>query len=120
MRVFVVEDSQSLRERLIKMITAISGVQVVGYAPEAKGAIEQINSIKPDVVLLDIRLTESSGYQVLKSIDKNEKPIVIVLTNYAFPQYRQKFLEAGADYFFDKSTEFDRVMSVLKDLRGKK
>ena len=41
---------------------------------------------------------------------------MIVLTNYAFPQYRAKSLALGADYFFDKAREYHRVREVLDDL----
>jgi DNA-binding NarL/FixJ family response regulator len=43
---------------------------------------------------------------------------VIVLTNYAIPQYRDRSLALGADYFFDKSREYDRVRNVLEELAG--
>jgi len=42
--------------------------------------------------------------------------VVIVFTNYPYPQYRRKCIDAGADFFFDKSTEFDKVTEVLKQL----
>ena len=59
-----------------------------------------------------------SGIDVLQEMKKNNQtPLVIVLTNYPYPQYRRKYIEAGADFFFDKSTEFDRVGEVSKQLK---
>jgi hypothetical protein len=43
--------------------------------------------------------------------------VVIVLTNYAYPQYRDRFLASGADYFFDKSAELDQMLQALDSLR---
>jgi DNA-binding NarL/FixJ family response regulator len=54
---------------------------------------------------------------VLETVKKDRPvPLVIMLTNFAHEQYRQKCLQLGADYFFDKSTEFDRVTEVLRKL----
>ena len=123
MRVFIVEDSTALRERLSRIVASIQGTQVVGFAPEANDAIVQIRQLKPDVVILDIRLQYSTGFQVLREVKNSsasaDTPTIIVLTNYPYPQYRKKYLDAGADYFFDKSTEIDQVLQVLKRL-GKK
>ena len=52
----------------------------------------------------------------LREVGRPAHAKVIVFTNYAFPQYRDRSLSFGADYFFDKSREFDRVRDVLTDL----
>lgn len=118
MRVFVVEDSPSLRERLNRALSSIRGIEVIGHAATATDAINRIESATPDAVILDIRLSQGNGLQVLEAVksEHGERPWIIVLTNYPYPQYRKRFLEAGADYFFDKSVEFERVVDLLKDL----
>jgi Response regulator containing a CheY-like receiver domain and an HTH DNA-binding domain len=69
------------------------------------------------VVLLDIHLLNGNGIDVLQRLKKEKPaPAVIILTNYPYPQYRQKCLEAGADFFFVKSTEFDQVVPALRKL----
>jgi DNA-binding NarL/FixJ family response regulator len=89
--------------------------QVVGYAATANQAIDGISRTHPDVVLLDIRLDEGNGMDVLRQVKHLDRPpVVFVLTNYAYPQYRAKFLEGGADYFFDKSTELDAMVETLE------
>lgn len=115
MNVFVVEDSSLLRERLIRTLTGIEGVQVNGFADTADEAIEQIQKLHPDAIILDIRLRQGTGFQVLQAVKGRGKgPLVIVLTNFAYPQYRKKYLDAGADFFFDKSNEFEQVVGVLQ------
>ncbi len=117
MRVFVVEDSESVRERLVKIISGIPGVQVNGWAGDADDATKKILQSRPDVVVLDIRLNQSTGFDVLEHVKKSERPpVIIVLTNFPYPQYRKKYLGSGADYFFDKSTEFDQAIGTLKKL----
>ena len=114
MNVFVVEDSSLLRERLIRTLTGISGVEVCGFSDTAEEAIQLIEQSHPDAVILDIRLREGSGFQVLQKVKSPGKsPLVIILTNFAYPQYRKRYMEAGADFFFDKSNEFDQVVLVL-------
>jgi two-component system chemotaxis response regulator CheB len=67
-KVFVVEDSAILRERLDRTISSIPHVTIIGCADNAPGAIEQLRHIHPHVIILDIHLRESSGYQVLQEV----------------------------------------------------
>jgi DNA-binding NarL/FixJ family response regulator len=119
MKVLIADDSALMRERLGALVAEIEGVELVGEAGSAKEALAGIRRLKPDVVILDIRMPGGNGIQVLQEIRKEPaaRPIVIMLTAFPYPQYRQKCLEAGADYFFDKASEFDRVASLLKTLK---
>lgn len=119
MDVFISDDSPVVRVRLANMIEDIQGINLIGEANNVQDSIEKIEELKPDAIILDIRMPGGSGLDVLKKIKKdvqNHNPIIIVLTNYPYPQYRKKCLEAGADYFFDKSNEFHKVIEVFKDL----
>lgn len=115
--VFLVDDSVIIRQRLKRMLADVPEVQVIGEAGDAQEAMDAILRQKPDVVLLDIHLLNGSGIDVLQILKKAKPvPAVIILTNYPFPQYRQKCLEAGADFFFIKSTQFDQIVPALKQL----
>ncbi len=118
MKVFLVDDSLVIRQRLKRMLAEVQEVQVVGEAGEVQEATDAILKQKPDVVLLDIPLLGGeSDIDVLQTLKKIiPAPVVIILTNYPYPQYRQKCLEAGADFFFVKSTEFDQVVPALRKL----
>jgi DNA-binding NarL/FixJ family response regulator len=118
MKVFLVDDSAIVLEKLAALISGIDGVEIAGQALNARDAIEFIVKLKPDVVILDIRLNGGgNGMDVLKPI-KNEipPPIVIMLTNYPYPQYREKCQALGADYFFDKVTEIEKIYDTFKQL----
>lgn len=117
-RVFLVDDSAPIRERLIRLLSKVKEVEVIGGAVEAQSAIQSIHSLKPDVVLLDIRLSgEGTGFDVLRHIKPIEPaPLVIVLTSHPYPQYRDKCLDEGAAYFFDKSTQFGLIVPILERL----
>jgi DNA-binding NarL/FixJ family response regulator len=115
--VLIVDDSEIVRDRLTSMLSEVSSINVIGYADNPLTATETIVRSKPDVVILDIFLTGGSGIHVLKSIrEKKITSKVIMLTNYAQEEYRKKCFEEGADFFFDKSIEFDRVIDVIQKL----
>ena len=84
-------------------------------ARKATEAIAAFHQLRPEVVILDIQMPDGCGIDVLAHI-KKESPqtTVIMLTNYPLPPFKKRCLEAGADYFFDKSTEFEKVIEVLK------
>lgn len=116
-RVYVVDDSDFVRERLIEMLSELEKVETVGGTGNPREALAAIREMVPDVVILDIRLPGKSGVEVLRDLKKEQpSPIVIILTNYPYPQYRKECTEAGADYFLNKSTEFNKIADVLQGL----
>lgn len=114
MNLFIVEDSEAVRERLQFMLSDIPGIKVAGYAAEELDAIERINRILPDVVTVDLRLQTGSGFNVLKDIKKYHPEIrVIVLSNDDDRIFEDSCKRAGADCYFDKSFQLSRVYSAL-------
>jgi DNA-binding NarL/FixJ family response regulator len=118
--VFLADDSALIRERLPGMLAEITEVELIGQASDGIEAINSVRELKPDVVVLDIRMPGKNGMEVLQELKKYEPaPCVIIMTNYPYPQYRKKCLDLGADYFLDKSTDFDRLLAVIKQLSNK-
>lgn len=116
MNVFIVEDSEAMRESLRSMLSEFHDVKIVGYAADEAGAIEHINVMLPDVVILDLNLLSGSGVAVLKNIKKHHPEIkVMVLTNCNGELYVDACKRANADYFFDKSFQFMQVREVFLD-----
>ena len=114
MNVFIVEDSEAMRESLRTMLSDFHDVRIVGYAADEAGAIEQINLLLPDVVILDLNLLSGSGIAVLKNVKKRHAGIkVMVLTNCTDEFYVDACKRANADYFFDKSFQFMQVREVF-------
>ncbi|PYS94306.1 MAG: response regulator [Acidobacteria bacterium] len=115
--IFIVDDSKALRERLVSMLSELEGVEVVGQARSAAEAIAGIRDLKPRVVILDIQMPGGSGIEVLRTIKQDSHPpIVLMLTNHQLPQYREKCMALGADYFLDKTIDFDKLTIIFKDL----
>jgi len=116
-KVFVADDSPMVRERLISLLTELPNVEVVGETGAALEAIDSIRRLKPNAVVLDISMP-GGGMSVLETIKKEEEaPMVIMLTNFSNEPYRRRCLQLGADYFFDKSSEFEKVIQVLGKAR---
>jgi len=119
MRVLIVDDSDLIRRRLGAMLSEMKGIELVGEARDSLEATKLALNLKPDVVILDIRMPAGSGINVLENIKRvTPAPKVIMLTNYPYPQYRKKAEDAGADFFFDKASEFDRVAEAVEGLRN--
>ena len=115
--IYIVDDSAAIRSRLNEMLARVDGVRVVGEAGAVSQAVTEILSLRPHSVLLDLNLDGASGMQVLRTIHPQAPEIVfVVLTNHAEPQYRRACERAGAAYFLDKSTEFDRVAGVIAEI----
>jgi two-component system OmpR family response regulator len=115
--VFVADDSEIVRDRITAMLSEVPAVTIVGYADNPVAATELIMKLNPEVIILDIFLAGGSGIHVLKTIrGKKVTAKVIMLTNYAQEVYRKKCFEEGADFFFDKSIEFIRVVDVISKL----
>ena len=118
--VFIVDDSNALREQLAKMLSEIKGVKVIGQAQNAAQAIEGIRALKPKLVILDIQIPGGTGIEVLKTIKQYDHPMkVIILTNQPYFQYRKKCLALGADYFLDKTRDIDQLRQIIKDSFGR-
>jgi len=117
MKILIADDSQLIRERIKESIKDIENVEIVAEAKNGTEAFDLINKLNPDFVLLDIRMPELNGIEVLKKLKMNEiKSKVCILTNYPYTQYKMKSIEAGADYFFDKSQDFEVLKSLINDL----
>lgn len=118
MRLLIADDSEILRSRLIEMLNHIPGIEIVGEVENGVDAVVFADRLKPDVIILDIRMPDADGILALESIRRsNSISKIIILTNYPYPQYKQKCLEAGADYFFSKSEEIDKMLGTLQDIK---
>jgi DNA-binding NarL/FixJ family response regulator len=113
LRVYLVEDSAPVRERLEAMVGA-AAARTVGHASGAREAIAGILAARPDLVVLDLKLEQGSGIEVLRALHERAPGIeVLMLTNFASEPYRRAAERLGARGFFDKSTEFDGVREAL-------
>lgn len=114
MNVFIVEDAAIMLENLRSILSDISGVTVIGHAAEGADAIERIDMLLPDLVILDISLRNGAGIDMLQNIKKRHPGIeVMILTGCTDEFYFNRCKRAGADYFFDKAFQLTRVRAAL-------
>jgi len=120
MRVFIVDDSSVIVERLTRLLSEVPGVEFVGHATDVPQAVQRVLEILPDALVLDLHMPGGSGLDVLRAIRPVQPSLrVLVFTNYPQEEYRQECMAAGADYFLDKSTEFEKIPSILRELMQK-
>ncbi len=118
LKVLLVEDSRLLCDRLLELMSDIDGVTSIGVASTEAAAIHAVDTQHPDAVLLDLSLKEGTGFGVMRHINTMaERPSVVVLTNFALPQYRQQAEILGARFFLDKTEEFEEIPETLELLR---
>lgn len=92
---------------------------LVDEAGDADAAVELVRTHAPTLVILDLQMPGKSGLEILPILKaRAEPPIILVLTNEATEHHRRECMAHGADFFFDKSTQFDRVLDVLQDPTG--
>jgi DNA-binding NarL/FixJ family response regulator len=117
LKVLIVENSPLIRERLDRMLSELEQVEIVGLAEDGDEALRLFEESQPDVVLLDLEIPRRNGLEVLLEIRKRAEPcVVVVLTNYDPPDFRNACLRAGADFFLRKYTEFERVVEIVGGL----
>jgi DNA-binding NarL/FixJ family response regulator len=117
MRVFIADDSRAVVERLADLLEEVPGAELVGQAGDVAEAIRGIQKIKPDAVILDLQMPGGTGLDVLRAI-RADHPYLLVLicTNYPHSEYRQECLSAGANFFLDKSSEFEKIAPILREM----
>lgn len=122
MRILIVDDSDRVRETLVRYLELESMFDTVFEASSVKEAKRILQSIKIEVVLMDIQLQDQSGLELVNFCNTLFfKPIVIICSNYGMPQYKNIYEKLSIDYFFDKSSELLELKKFIKKMvKGKK
>ena len=117
MKVFITDDSKIVVERMADLLKEVAGVEIVGQAGNPLEAVLSIDRTNPDAVILDLQMPGGSGLEVLRAIRRGHPGVkVLICTNFPYPQYRDECLAAGANYFLDKSADFDKIPVIFRQL----
>jgi DNA-binding NarL/FixJ family response regulator len=117
LRVLLVEDSEWLADQISELLAETACTTPIGVVATEQDAIAQSIENNPDLLILDLHLKQGTGFGVLKALSGLAKrPIVVVLTNYALPQYRERALALGANHFLDKSSDFGLLPELIQDI----
>ncbi len=114
MKVFIADDSELIRERLTEILMGLKKpVDIVGQAGTVRDAIERITLLHPDLVILDIKMPDGSGIEVLRDIKRKFSDIhILMFSQYAIPVFKHRCQFFGADDFFEKG-DFDSLLGAV-------
>lgn len=119
-RLLIIDDHEMVREGLKAMLTAEADFEIVGDAANAEQALELIEHLRPDVILLDVRLPGESGIDVCRTVtERYPETAVIILTTFTDETLVAQCIQAGARGFIVKDIErFDLKRSIRAVARG--
>ncbi|MEU7564602.1 response regulator transcription factor [Streptomyces fradiae] len=102
-RVLVVDDQVMVREGFSVLLNAMPDIEVVGEAVNGREAVRQVAALRPDVVLMDIRMPEMNGIDATREVVASDGDAkVLVLTTFDLDEYVYQALRAGASGFLLK------------------
>lgn len=110
MRAVIADDERLARQELKSMLATYPGIEIVGECADAKSAIETINSLRPDVVFLDIQMPGKTGFDVLEEV--TFVPEVIFVT--AHDEFALKAFEVNALDYLLKPVQGARLSDAIK------
>ncbi len=116
-RVLLADDSDLILERLQQMLRLNPQVEIAGSFKDGRKTLEALRSLKPDLAIVDIKMPGLSGLEVLHEIRK-EDPLLkfMILTFYSSENYRKLAMQYGADYFFSKVDDFEKISLIVNEL----
>ena len=120
MTVLIADDSPYIRDSLTKLIGRTRKDIIIKDSADVASTIGELDSATVDVLILDIQFPDGSGLDVLTYLKRiKTRPFVMVLTNLLSKRVREKSLELGADLFFDKTEEYEKVVEEIVRLNNK-
>lgn len=116
LKTLIVDNSTQVREHLISLVSHLDSVELVGDVSNDVQALEAIQVLLPDVIILDL-YTSRKVMDLLQTIKKiSPKSVIVLLAFYPYSRNQKEFILAGADYVLDKLTEVKRVGQLLDAL----
>ena len=119
LRVLIVEDSKRIRARLEEALAAIGNVVIVGWAEKEDDALVLARRCPWDMLVLDLQLKQGNGLAFLKSFDARTRPqrgTIAVFTSHVRAHCFDRAMALGADFFFDNTRDFERMLDVVARL----
>jgi DNA-binding NarL/FixJ family response regulator len=119
--VFIADDQAMVREGFRALLSAQPDLLVVGDAPDGRRAVEEVVRLKPDVVLLDVRMPEMNGLEAAAEIIRRRidpEPRVLMLTTFDIDDYVYEALRIGASGFMLKDAPADELVRAVRVVAG--
>ena len=117
-RVLLVDDHRMVRQGLIFFLSTQPEITIVGEADTGEQALELIQNLKPDVVLLDLVLPTLGGIDVLREIHSNHPTVdVIILSSFVDNEKVRQAIQAGAAGYLMKDVDPDELVNAIRSAR---
>lgn len=117
MKVLIADDSVMVIDRIMEILRELPGLEIAGCAKDANETLQLVGQLDPQVIILDLEMPGGSALDVLRAIKAGRPHIVaIVLTNSASIPFRKACTTVGAEFFLDKSYEFDQLRGILAQI----
>jgi DNA-binding NarL/FixJ family response regulator len=114
-RVLICDDQTVVREGLSAILSTEPEIEVVGLACDGREAVEMVTSLKPDVVLMDLKMPRLNGVQATRHIRREFPAIhVLVLTTFAADEWIYDAIRSGASGYLLKDTRRDELITAIK------
>lgn len=116
-RVLLVEDHFLARMALHSVLSAHSQILIVGEASDGEQGLELYRSLKPDVVVLDLRLPRISGFEVISMLRQGPKPArIVILSNYHGSEDIYRAVRAGAMAYLTKDASGEELINAIQNV----
>jgi len=120
-RVMLVDDQTLVRQGIRSLLELADDVEVVGEAPDGQSAIEQMAAIAPDVLLLDMRMPNGNGLEVLQELSRRDQlPATIILTTFDDDELVLSGIRSGARGYLLKDVALEELLSAVRDVAAGK
>ena len=116
-KTLIVEDNMTFRMMLKEILCKRFPTMKIAEEPDGRELISKLDAFHPDIVFMDIRLPGANGFELTKKIKMNYPDvIVVILTNYDLPEYRQAALQSKADHFVTKDSPTQTFFALVESL----
>jgi DNA-binding NarL/FixJ family response regulator len=117
LRVLLADDSPLMLDRLHQCVSCYHMVDIAGLYENGTDALEALKTQKADLAILDIQMPGYTGLEILHEIRKENKAIkIIILTLFSSEYYHEIAIKEGANYFFSKVDDFEKIRYVLEEM----
>jgi NarL family two-component system response regulator LiaR len=116
--VLLVDDHEGFINAAMRHLRRLEWLDVVGRAANGLEAIERSESLRPDVVLMDLAMPEMGGLQATRLIKTQDAPpFVVIASHFDDAEHRTHAMRAGADAFVSKLSYIQEVLPILEKFR---
>lgn len=117
MKVFIADDSERLRRSLANALMDIPMLRLVGQTGEKSMVLRLVEQTRPELIVLDLRMSGGNTFGLIRSL-KAAMPnaVLVIFTNFSYHLYRDRCLEMGADHFFEKTMQSEKMIHLIVKL----